>query len=354
MAGNLRAMAKCLTMRADRSPLTIPIVAVRGMLGGSRQPLSGPQRDALLRHAGVDPSLLGQDAARVTGEQYVALMEALLRALDDEALGFLSRPLRPGCLALVARQALGAADGLGALHRVARGIDLLQDDVRLQAVADGPRCALTVQARHGQIQPNFLHEYLLRVSWRLLVWMLGGRLRPRGFDFAHPRPDYAALVGTIFPGELRFGQARSAVWFDRSALAAPLRRDEAALRRFVQSSLTHLMLPHAQASGQAARVRHALMRRRPHWPALDEVAASLSMAPSTLQRHLAAEQTSFQAIKDALRRDLAIARLQQGEVPLAVLAAELGFTEPATFQRAFKAWTGTGPGRYRPRRDGAD
>ena len=337
-------------MASPRSPVTIPIVAVQGLLSGPRQGLDAAGRAALLRGAGIEPLLLDTPAARVTGEQYVALMDALLARLDDEGLGFFSRPLRPGCLALVARSAMAARDGRHALARIAQGIDRLQDDVALRAEACDGRWGLTIRPRSATLPPapNFLHEYLLRVGWRLLVWLMGGRPRPRGFDFMHPAPPYAALVAPIFPGELRYGQPASAVWFEPAALDAPLRRDEAALQVFLRQALSHLMLPHAQAGGSAGRLRRWLLQQAPAWPGLDEAARALALGPSTLQRHLAAEGGSFQSVKDGLRRDLAIARLQQG-VPLAALAAELGFAEPATFQRAFKAWTGSGPGRYRAR-----
>ena len=59
------------------------------------------------------------------------------------------------------------------------------------------------------------------------------------------------------------------------------------------------------------------------------------MAPSTLQRRLAADGTSFQALKDAaLVEDLAIVRLHTSTVPLAALAYELGFADGAAFASA--------------------
>ena len=68
------------------------------------------------------------------------------------------------------------------------------------------------------------------------------------------------------------------------------------------------------------------------------------MATSTLQRRLAADGTTFQALKDELRRDLAIVRLNTSTVPLVTLADELSFADSAAFQRAFKSWTGSAPG----------
>ncbi|RYF31488.1 MAG: AraC family transcriptional regulator, partial [Comamonadaceae bacterium] len=74
---------------------------------------------------------------------------------------------------------------------------------------------------------------------------------------------------------------------------------------------------------------------------------TLRMSASTVQRRLAAEGTSFQSLKDELRRDLAIVRLNSSTVPLAQLAYELGFADSPAFQRAFKGWTGSAAGAYR-------
>jgi AraC-like DNA-binding protein len=91
------------------------------------------------------------------------------------------------------------------------------------------------------------------------------------------------------------------------------------------------------------------MRSYPQWPSLEEVASRIHTTPSSLQRHLAAEHTSLQWLKDDLRRDLAISRLSSSRVSLVQLASELGFSDSPTFQRAFKRWTGQTCGTYRAR-----
>ncbi|MFM9927738.1 AraC family transcriptional regulator [Variovorax sp. H27-G14] len=73
----------------------------------------------------------------------------------------------------------------------------------------------------------------------------------------------------------------------------------------------------------------------------------LRMSTSTLQRRLASENTSFRAIRDGLRREIAIARLNSTRIPLAVLASELGFSDSAAVHRAFKTWTGVSRGSLR-------
>ena len=167
------------------------------------------------------------------------------------------------------------------------------------------------------------------------------------FDFAFPRPPHASSYAQLFPGNVVFDQPCCAFWFDSRRLQTPVRRDEAALRSFLAEAQTQIIIPRRGEGSLPARVRAHLLREQPHWPSLASCAAALNMAVSTLQRRLAEEHTSFRAVKDSLRRDMAIARLNSSQVPLAVLAGELGFSDSAAFQRAFKGWTGAPPGSYR-------
>ena len=77
------------------------------------------------------------------------------------------------------------------------------------------------------------------------------------------------------------------------------------------------------------------------------VGEALAMAPQTLCRRLRDEGHGFQALKDALRRDAAIAHLARPDLTLPEIARRLGFSEASTFHRAFKKWTGVAPGEYR-------
>ncbi len=97
------------------------------------------------------------------------------------------------------------------------------------------------------------------------------------------------------------------------------------------------------------RVRNCLRDALPAAMPLAEVARALHVSPRTLHRRLEDEGSSFQAIKDALRHDLAISRLAKTAQPLEGIAADLGFADASAFYRAFSAWTGSGPRDYRRR-----
>ena len=77
------------------------------------------------------------------------------------------------------------------------------------------------------------------------------------------------------------------------------------------------------------------------------VAAALSMSTSTLHQRLIERGTSFHALLNDLRRELACSYLQQSGVSVTEITFLLGFTDVSNFTRAFKRWTGMSPTRFR-------
>ena len=80
---------------------------------------------------------------------------------------------------------------------------------------------------------------------------------------------------------------------------------------------------------------------------LRKLARELRLGSRTLQRRLEDEGTSNAQVLDRLREVRARALVGNGTEPLAEVAFALGFSEFATFSRAFKRWTGVAPGGFR-------
>ena len=82
-------------------------------------------------------------------------------------------------------------------------------------------------------------------------------------------------------------------------------------------------------------------------PTLRDLAELVPTSPRTLQRRLAAEGHSLSSIIRDIRREQALTRLVRGGEPLAVIAAELGYSAQSSLSRAARRWTGTPPSRLR-------
>jgi AraC-like DNA-binding protein len=80
---------------------------------------------------------------------------------------------------------------------------------------------------------------------------------------------------------------------------------------------------------------------------IERIAREMGMSRQTLYRRLRAEGTTFEAILDAKRRQLAIRYLGLDRSSVKAAAYRLGFSDPAAFSRAFKRWTGRNPSEFR-------
>lgn len=73
---------------------------------------------------------------------------------------------------------------------------------------------------------------------------------------------------------------------------------------------------------------------------LAAVAALLAVSPRTLQRELAKEGTSFAAIRDDVRREVAARLLTTTEIPLYQVASALALGDATTFSQYARRWWG--------------
>jgi AraC-like DNA-binding protein len=82
-------------------------------------------------------------------------------------------------------------------------------------------------------------------------------------------------------------------------------------------------------------------------PPIDAVAKKLAMTPRTLQRRLRDEGTTFKAVLEGLRADLAERYLRDKRVGITEVAFLLGYADASAFARAHKRWRGSSPAATR-------
>lgn len=108
----------------------------------------------------------------------------------------------------------------------------------------------------------------------------------------------------------------------------------------------------SRAAGYGERVRDILLRSLDTGTStLGDVAEMLAVSPRTLQRHLAAEGTSFSRIRDEARRDLAARLLSTTEIPLYQIAAALALDDVTTFSQYARRWWGMTARQFRAARN---
>ena len=326
---------------------------VRGMLAGMR--LRGIDPGPLLREAGVSSETGEGRGARVPIGQYAELYNAVVRALGDEGFGLFAGPLRPGTFEFLCRSALGSAHLGEALDRAARFLALGLPDLAVSVRRDGARALIEIrETRRLRLRPGdparvFAFEWLLRLLHGLACWLAGRGIALDLVRFPYPRPAHAADYGLVYTEHSHFDADVLLATLDAAFLDLPVVRDHADLPAFLAGAPGKISMLYRRDREMARVVRTQLAQALPRPYALEDAARDMHLAPRTLHRRLADEGTSFRAIKDALRRELAVARLEKTRASIARIASDLGYSEPSAFFRAFQAWTGEAPSRYRRR-----
>ncbi|MET9677451.1 AraC family transcriptional regulator [Streptomyces sp. NPDC006482] len=350
------------------------------LLGGERRGIAAAP---LLARAGLPAELLGDEqAARVPAEQFGRLVRMLWALLDDELIGFGGAPSKVGTFAMMGHVAVhGSRDLREALRRGQTFYSLFPAGPRFRLVepgggrrpdpsrpgeAGGPEGADPESgAPEGGIDEarmefdvagyddplHFGAESTVLVAHRFAGWLIRRRIGLRRVEFAYPEPRHAQEYALLFGAPCVFGAGRTAAVFDRADLDEPVLRDAAALKVFLRRAPVDVLVCADYGRSVTGRVRDLIGKALPvePVPTPEQLADRLSFSPQTLRRRLAAEGTTYQRVRDQVRRDHAIAALAGGRVSIELLSRQLGFSEPSAFHRAFRRWTGETPRAYQGR-----
>lgn len=104
------------------------------------------------------------------------------------------------------------------------------------------------------------------------------------------------------------------------------------------------LLDRDRAAPMSARVKSALVVLLPSGlSSVDAVCNRLHVSKRSLHRYLERERQSFQAVLDATRLELARHYLSNRDITIAEISHLLAFSDPNSFHRAFRGWTGMTP-----------
>ncbi len=323
-----------------------PMAFVREIVRGYER--YGVDASEALRQARIAPRDLHDPGARVTAAQFEALNAHAMQELDDEALGWFSRPLPWGSYGMLCRASLPSPDLGVAIRRWCRHHRLLVEDIALDLRVAGGLATVAITERRDL---GLFREFALVSSLRFLhgyaCWAIDSRIPLREAAFPYPAPPHRDAYPLMFTGELHFEAAQAGYSFDERYLALPLQRDERALRIMLQRALPLTVLQYRRDRLLGQRVRELLRARSAEAAHAEALAALLHLSSRTLHRQLKEEGLTLQALKDEVRHAQAVEQLRRTRRPIKQIALAVGFRNEKSFSRAFLAWTGATPGAFR-------
>ena len=192
------------------------------------------------------------------------------------------------------------------------------------------------------------HEYSTYLIAKRLLHMVEGLTFNRLW-FANSRPsDVTTLVDEFGTTNLAFDQPLNGFSFEKRFLEQPVKTGDAALYSFLEEHALAALASRPKSDDLIDRlrqgIRDALKQGEPN---IERIATRLALSGRTLQRRLSDLGTSFQAVLDDVRFDLARAYLRDARLDITQVAYLLGYSELRAFDRAFKRWANITPRDWR-------
>lgn len=308
----------------------------------------GVDSNLLLQRANIDPGVFTNPEGRIPVSKMSRLWELAVEATGDEAFGLSIPPF----VQATTFHALGFSLMVSATlrdvwQRIHRYYKIVSDILDIQIEEYGEESALCYVSISGNTYAKEAIDAFIATMVNICNDVSNGSAKPTRVEFERAEPSNRTRFEAAFPCDIYFGTGRNKIYFTNVDLDRPLttaNRDIALKNDEVVQSYLSRLLKKSFAKRVTEEIIISLSMGEPHQ---EVIANGLHMSSRSLQRKLKNETTSFRALLDDVRKDLAQNYLSNSARPIIDIAFQLGFQDPSNFTRAFKRWFDMSPSAFR-------
>ena len=306
----------------------------------------GVSSERVVEKAGLPLWQYLEPQAKVPGIHFFQLLGHCARTYGEETFGLrIAQDTPMTSLGLVGRRLSQCLTVHDAIKTIARLVPQLQNTSTM-SISEGDEEVWLLRKRVQVADSGYRQVEISTLSWMIDVVRLGA-----GPDW---QPAKICLEAKSVPGlgrletfantEVRFEQGMTGLAIPRSLLSRriPTSRSSTAAAEDAEPSYEP---PAAEFLVSLRQILRSFLTFG--HPRIEMIAEILGVNVRTLQRRLSEEGLTFKKVVDQARYQAAGELMSQPEINLAEVAHELGYSDQAHFNRAFRRWAGVSPGEYR-------
>ena len=290
-------------------------------------------------------SMLNTDA-RMTVSEFESCIRWLIEQSNKPYLG-----LEFGALNLTQYGILGPL--AGSAESIYEAFDigkefhmLLHPLIRLEAIQDGKDVIARYSVEGSLPSSPFYGEACMSGFFSWYRYFVGKPLGPSAdyIAFRHDAPAHKEKYQSHFQCDILFNQPFDEVKIKNPDLTAPLQSSSPSFHAKLKQQAK-------ENRGKIESFSEEIKRIIKSSPSCDislpEVAKQLHCSERQLQRKLKEEHSSFNVLKQEIRKQEAIRLLEESHLNVEQIAFRLGYEQRSSFAAAFQHWTGENPTNWR-------
>jgi AraC-like DNA-binding protein len=215
--------------------------------------------------------------------------------------------------------------------------------VRLHWRAEGDVAIWQFREIYRDMMSDQVRTFLVRQQMKMTFTHIrdaaGTDNLPMRALFALPEDEQAARDACELSCECLYDQVANELHYPAGILETTPELGNRLTRTMLEETCERLIGQSRISSGLSGEVYQLLISAPGQFPSMMAVAAQLGLQERTLRRRLAAEDATYGAIVDEVRRKLAIEYLQTTRMSVDDVAWKVGFSDGANLRRAVRRWT---------------
>jgi AraC-like DNA-binding protein len=307
-----------------------------------------PRAHEYVGQLGISPMDFANPDTRVPHRTVMHMLETLVDKLDMPLLGIRAGELlEPGDFDVV-EYAARCTENLGqAMECMARYFRLMHEAAEITLLPEGDLILWRIRVTDSVPQPPAANDFAVASGLAFSRRNAVESELPLELRLMHDRPSYADEYRR-FAQKVTYGAPYNGFVFRRERLSVPLAQTNPRMQNAFEMHAKQLLERLKHRAGIAGRVREEVASQLGSGPvSMESTSRRLAMSVATLRRRLEEEGTTFSEIVEELRKHLAEQYLTEPRPAISEIAFLLGFSDVASFDRAFKRWRGVSPRKFR-------
>ncbi len=189
-------------------------------------------------------------------------------------------------------------------------------------------------------------EAMMACLIKLCRWSVGELFAPIRLTMQRGAAGDSDKFCEYFKVPVEFDAEENAMYFSNNDLARPLlTADSVVHAKNEEITIDYLsrVLGGDTINGVYSRILSGIYQRK---VSINLIAEEMNLSPRTLQRKLSLINTSYEALFDEVRREMALQHLSRQHLSVKEISHLLGFSSASNFGRAFQRWVGVSPAAY--------
>jgi len=305
----------------------------------------GHDAESIFLEVGIDCEMFLKPGARIAHARVESLWSKVNELIEDPCFGLRGVKFwHPSQFNALGHAWLASGTLREALNRAVRYAHITGTDRknRLEDTAKG----LTVTLSQSLKVPALM-DLAMSILMSACRLNYGPDLNPVEVNFIHSKPACAEEYYSYFNAPVNFNADSDCITLPADAVDRRLPIGNPQLAQIHDQYIIRY-LAELDKNNIVQRVKGAIIDMLPSGEVSGEkVAERLNMSTRSLQRKLQGARTTFGALLEEVRQELAEHYIHDSTVSLTEIAFVLGYSEYSSFWRAYKRWTKTPPSAIR-------